>query len=320
MTDLGYCLTSELHGPRELVDYARLAEGAGFRYALISDHYHPWTSTQGHSPFVWGVIGGIAQVTNELTLGTGVTCPTTRIHPAIVAQAAATASLMLEGRFFLGVGSGENLNEHILGDRWPPAAVRQEMLEEAVEVMRMLWTGEFVIHHGDHYTVENARVYDAPEGGSLPVYVAAGGPKAAALAGRIGDGFVGVAPKKGNLEVFDEEGGRGKPKVGQLHACWAESRDAGIKTAHELWPNVAITGEAGQELPMPGHFAQLAEMVTPDDVDEVVACGPDPDRHMEMIKRFEDAGYTHIYVHQIGSDQEGFLAFYEREILPSFTS
>jgi coenzyme F420-dependent glucose-6-phosphate dehydrogenase len=318
MTDLGYCLTSELHGPRDMVQNARLAEEAGFRFALISDHYHPWTSKQGHSPFVWGVIGGVAQATSQLTLGTGVTCPTIRIHPAIIAQAAATASLMLQGRFFLGVGTGENLNEHILGDRWPPADVRREMLDEAVGVMRELWKGDFVMHHGHHYTVENARIYDPPEGGSLPVYVAAAGSKAAELAGRIGDGFVGVAPQKENIEVFEKAGGTG-PKVGQVHVCWAESRDAGVKTAHELWPNVAIKGEAGQALPMPGHFAQLAEMVSPDDVDEVVACGPDPQRHMEMIRRFEDAGYTHIYVHQIGPDQEGFLAFYQREILPQFS-
>ncbi|HEX4718685.1 MAG TPA: TIGR03557 family F420-dependent LLM class oxidoreductase, partial [Thermoleophilaceae bacterium] len=235
-----------------------------------------------------------------------------------VAQAAATASLMLDGRFFLGVGTGENLNEHILGDRWPPADVRREMLEEAVELMRELWKGEFVMHHGRHYTVENARIYDPPEGGSLPVYVAAAGPKAAELSGRIGDGFIGVAPQKETIEVFEEAGGSG-PKVGQVHACWAESRDAALETAHELWPNVAITGEAGQELPMPGHFSQLADMVSPEDVDELVACGPDPDRHMEMIKRFDDAGYTHIYVHQIGDDQEGFLNFYKREILPNFT-
>jgi len=318
MTDLGYCLTSELHGPRELVEHARLAEEAGFRFALISDHYHPWTSTQGHSPFVWGVIGGIAEATNELTLGTGVTCPTIRIHPAIVAQAAATASLMLDGRFFLGVGSGENLNEHILGDPWPPAEVRLDMLEEAVAVMRALWSGEVLLHQGDYYVVENARIYDPPDGGSLPVYVAAAGPKAAELSGSIGDGFIGTAPESENLEVFDKHGGSGKPKVGQVHACWAESREAAVKTAHELWPNVAIKGEAGQELPMPGHFAQLAEMVSPEDVDEVVACGPDADRHLEMIKRFEDAGYTHIYVHQIGPDQQGFLDFYKREILPNF--
>src|SRR5436190_15040597 len=243
MTDLGYCLTSELHGPREMVQNARLAEQAGFRFALISDHYHPWTSDQGHSPFVWGVIGGIAQVTSELTLGTGVTCPMIRIHPAIVAQAAATASLMLQGRFFLGVGTGENLNEHILGDRWPPADVRREMLEEAVAVMRELWKGEFVSHHGRHYTVEGARIYDPPDGGSLPVYVAAAGPKAATMSGRIGDGLIGVAPQKENIEVFEKEGGSGKPKVGQVHACWAQSRDDAVKTAHELWPNVAMEGE-----------------------------------------------------------------------------
>jgi G6PDH family F420-dependent oxidoreductase len=226
---------------------------------------------------------------------------------------------MLNGRFFLGVGSGENLNEHILGDRWPPAEVRQEMLEEAVAVMRELWKGEFVTRHGEHYTVENARIYDAPKEGSLPVYVAASGPKAATLSGRIGDGFIGVAPEKENLDVFDKEGGKGKPKVGQVHACWAQSRDDAIKTAHELWPNVAIEGELSQELPMPGHFAQAAGMVSPEDVDEVVACGPDADRHMEMINRFEDAGYTHVYVHQIGPDQEGFFDFYKREILPQFS-
>lgn len=319
MTTLGYCLTSELHGPRELVEHAKRAEETGFEFALISDHYHPWTSDQGHSPFVWAVIGAIAQVTSKLRLGTGVTAPTIRIHPAIVAQAAATASLLLEGRFFLGVGSGENLNEHILGDRWPPAEVRQEMLEEAVEVMRELWKGDFVTHRGRHYTVENARVYDAPEGGSVPVYVAASGPKAAELSGRIGDGFIGVAPDAENIKTFDESGGKGKEKIGQVHVCWAESRGEAKKRAYELWPNAATEGESSQELPMPGHFAQLAEMVDEDDVDEVVACGPDPERHLEMIKRFEDAGYTHVYVHQIGPDQEGFFKFYEKEILPKFS-
>ena len=318
MTSLGYCLTSELHGPREMVEHARLAEEAGFRYALISDHYHPWTSTQGHSPFVWAVIGGIAEATEQLTLGTGVTCPTIRIHPAIVAQAAATASLMLDGRFFLGIGSGENLNEHILGDRWPPAELRQEMMEEAVEVMRELWKGDFVTHRGRHYTVEGARVYDAPEGGRVPVYVAASGPKAADVAGRIGDGFIGVAPEAETLEVFDKAGGSGKDKIGQVVVCWAESKDEAVETAHELWPNGGMSGELSQELPMPGHFAQAAGMVSPEDLEETVACGPEPERHLEMIKRFEDAGYTHVYVHQIGPDQEGFLRFYRDEILPSF--
>src|SRR5215208_7605698 len=184
MPELGYALSCEEHGPLQLVRNAARAEDAGFSFALISDHFHPWTDRQGETPFVWAVIGGIANATERLRLGTGVTCPTIRIHPAIVAHASATAAMMLEGRFFLGVGSGENLNEHILGDRWPPADVRREMLEEAVAVMRELWKGDFVMHHGRHYTVENARIYDPPEGGSLPVYVAAGGPKAAELSGR----------------------------------------------------------------------------------------------------------------------------------------
>src|SRR3982750_406510 len=233
MTDLGYCLTSELHGPREMVEHARLAEQAGFRFALISDHYHPWTSKQGHSPFVWGVIGGIAQVTNELTLGTGVTCPTIRIHPAIVAHAAATASLMLEGRFFLGVGSGENLNEHILGDRWPPTDVRLSMLEEAVEVIRLLWQGGVQSHHGEHYTVENARIYTLPDP-PPPIYVAAAGKKAATLAGRIGDGFIGVAPESETIEKFESIAGGGKPKYGQVTVCWAEDEKSAKKTLYDI--------------------------------------------------------------------------------------
>src|SRR5215210_3756261 len=183
---IGYALSSEEHTPNDLVHHARLAEEAGFTFALISDHYHPWVDAQGHSPFVWSVIGGIAQATERLTLGTGVTCPTIRIHPAIIAQAAATAADLLPGRFFLGVGTGENLNEHILGDRWPEVDVRLEMLEEAVEVIRRLWEGKLTSHHGRHYTVENARIYDAPDQ-PVPIHVAGGGDKSAELAGRIGD-------------------------------------------------------------------------------------------------------------------------------------
>src|ERR687883_157173 len=192
MVELGYALSSEEHTPNDLVRYARRAEEVGFAFALISDHYHPWLDQQGQSPFVWSVVGAIAHATQRLRLGTGVTCPTMRIHPAIVAQAAATAAAMMPGRFFLGVGTGENLNEHILGDRWPEADVRREMLEEAVEVIRLLWQGGQRSHHGRHYTVENARVYTLPET-PPPIIVAASGPKAAELAGRIGDGFWGVA-------------------------------------------------------------------------------------------------------------------------------
>src|SRR5687767_13274071 len=195
MTSFGYALSSEEHAPSDLVRYAELAERAGFPFALISDHFHPWIDRQGHSPFVWDVIGAISQRTQKLVLGTGVTCPTMRIHPAIIAQAAATAATLMPGRFFLGVGSGEALNEHILGDRWPPADIRQDMLEEAVEVMRLLWRGGELSHYGEHYVVENARIYDLPDE-PVPVMIAAGGEKSAELAGRIGDGLITTAPEK----------------------------------------------------------------------------------------------------------------------------
>jgi coenzyme F420-dependent glucose-6-phosphate dehydrogenase len=318
MTELGYSLTSEEHGPGDLVRYARMAEEAGFGYALISDHYHPWTDTQGHSPFVWGVIGGIAEATERLALGTGVTCPTIRIHPAVIAQAAATAAAMMPGRFFLGVGTGENLNEHILGDRWPPTAVRRQMLEEAVEVIRLLWQGGVQSHYGRHYTLENARVYTLPDE-PPQIMVAASGPKAAELAGRIGDGLVGVAPDDEVVKTFESSGGQGQPKYGQVHVCWAESEEESRRTAHENWPNIGIPGELSQELPMPAHFEQAAENVSEDDVAEVVACGPDPDLHVEMIERFSSAGFDHVYVHQIGPDQEGFIRFYREEILPRYS-
>jgi coenzyme F420-dependent glucose-6-phosphate dehydrogenase len=318
MTELGYSMSCEEHGPGDLVRYARLAEEAGFGYALISDHYHPWTDTQGHSPFVWAVIGGVAQATERLELGTGVTCPTIRIHPAIIAQAAATATAMMPGRFFLGVGTGENLNEHILGDHWPPTAVRREMLEEAVEVIRLLWQGGVQRHYGRHYTVENARVYTLPDE-LPPIMVAASGPKAAELAGRIGDGLVGVAPDEKVVKTFEGAGGQGKPKYGQVNVCWAESEEEGRRTAHKHWPNIKVPGELSQELPMPAHFEQAAENVSEDDVAEVVACGPDPDLHVEMIERFSSAGFDHVYVHQIGPDQEGFIRFYREEILPGYS-
>src|SRR5918996_3866961 len=189
--ECGYALSSEEHLPLDLVRYARRAEEAGLPFALVSDHFHPWIDRQGESPFVWSVIGGIAVETETLRLGTGVTCPTIRTHPAIIAQAAATSAAMMPGRFFLGVGTGENLNEHILGDRWPPSDIRREMLEEAVDVMRSLWEGGSQSHYGDYYVVENARLYTLPEE-PPPILVAASGPRAAELAGRIGDGFVGT--------------------------------------------------------------------------------------------------------------------------------
>jgi G6PDH family F420-dependent oxidoreductase len=315
MTEIGYKLSSEEHGPTTLVRNAQRAEETGFSFALISDHFHPWIDRQGHSPFVWSVIGGIAHATKTLNLGTGVTAPTIRIHPALVAQAAATSAAMMPGRFFLGVGSGENLNEHILGDRWPPTAVRLEMLEEAVEVIRLLWEGGNKSHHGKHYTVENARIYTLPDE-LPPIAIAASGPKAARLAGRAGDALVSVAPDDEVVRTFEKAGGAGKPKYAEVQACWAEDEDAAIDTAIEWWPNVDVPGELGQELPVPRHFEQAAENVDRKRVAESVSCGPDPERHLDGIRKFVDAGFDHICVHQIGPDQEGFFEFYERQVLP----
>ncbi len=315
MPELGYALSSEEHPPNDLVANARRAEEVGFTFALVSDHYHPWLDAQGQSPFVWSVIGGIARATERLRLGTGVTCPTIRIHPAIVAQAAATSAAMMPGRFFLGVGTGENLNEHILGDHWPVPDERLEMLEEAIEVMRTLWQGGYQTHRGKHYTVEKARLYTLPEE-PVSVAVAAASPLAAELAGRAGDAYVGVAPEKEIVDRFEASGGKGKLRYGQLTVCWAESEDEAKKTAHEVWATAAVKGDLSQELPLPEHFEQAAGMVSADDVAETVVCGPDAERHLEKIREYEQAGYDHVYVHQVGRDQEGFFRFYEREVLP----
>jgi coenzyme F420-dependent glucose-6-phosphate dehydrogenase len=312
---LGYSLSSEEHGPNELVAYARRAEEVGFEYGMISDHFHPWIDAQGSSPFVWSVLGGIANATDRIEIGTGVTCPTMRYHPAIVAQAAATVAAMLPGRFVLGVGTGEYLNEHIVGRRWPPWDVRAEMLEEAIEIVRALWQGEWTTYRGRHHVVETARLYTLPDA-PPPIAVAAGGPKAAELAGRLGDALVNFTPDDAVAEGFARAGGAGKPRYVQLNVCWAEDEAEARKTAKRICPNVALTGELGNQLPHPKHYEQAVQLVSEDAVAEVIVCGPDPERHLEAIRACAEAGYDHVHVYQVGSDQEGFFRFYEREILP----
>jgi G6PDH family F420-dependent oxidoreductase len=238
-----------------------------------------------------------------------------RIHPAIVAQAAATAATMMPGRFFLGVGTGENLNEHILGDRWPPHDVRLEMLEEAVAIIRLLWQGGTQTYRGRYYVVENARIYTLPDH-PPPIMVAAGGPKAAEAAGRIGDGLISTSPAAELLQQFQANEGVGKPCFGQLAVCWGQDEGTARRTAYDHWPIVAFEGELNQELPTPAHFEQAARMVREEDVVQVIPCGPDPERHIAAIRKFSEAGFDHVYIHQIGSDQEGFFRFYEKEILP----
>lgn len=313
MSELGIFLSSEEHSAPALVDQAKAAEAAGLGAVLISDHYHPWIDRQGESTFVWSVIGAIAASTGQ-RVTTGVTCPTVRIHPAIVAQAAATAQQLLEGRFVLGVGSGEALNEHVLGDRWPPVETRLEMLEEAVSVMRLLWEGGVVNHHGNHYQVENARLYSLPDA-PPPVAISAFGTSSLALAARIGDGLVTTQPDRESLESYRSQGGSG-PSIAAVKVCWDEDEGRARKLAHDLWPTTCLPGQQNQELPMPSHFEEAVSLVTEDMVAEQIACGPDPERHVRAVAEYFEAGFDEVYVNQIGPEQTGFLGFLKREVRP----
>ena len=314
---IGYFLSCEEFGPGELLEQARMAEGAGFEGLWISDHYHPWVEAQGHSPFVWSVIGGLSQVTSRLPIYTAVTCPTLRIHPAVIAQAAATSAVMLGGRFGLGVGSGEALNEHIFGDAWPSTDVRLEMLEEAVELIRLLWEGGTKDYEGRHYAVENARLYTLPDE-SPPILVSGFGPKAARLSGEIGDGYINVGPDAELLELFRSSGGGDKLAQGGFKVCYGEDRDECVRIAYNTWPNEALPGELAQVLPTPAHFEQATQLVTEEMISESMPCGPDPEPHREMIRSFAEAGYDEVYVQQIGPNQKPFFDLYVKEILPEF--
>lgn len=311
---IGYFLSTEEHGPHALVEQARLAEQAGFEALWISDHFHPWNDEQGQSPFVWGVIGAISAVC-RLPVTTAVTCPTVRLHPAIVAQAAATAAVQLDGRFVLGVGTGEALNEHVLGDRWPSEGVRLEMLEEAVGVMRELWKGDFTYHHGRHYTVENARLYTVPDE-PPPVYVSAFGPHSFDLARRIGDGFITTSPDAERVREWHAAVGRDKPTQAGYKVCVADTEDEGVAIAHRLWRNSGLPGELSQVLPSPKHFEQASELVTPEMTREATTCGRDVDRHVETFQTYAEAGFDEVYVSNMGPHHQQFFDLYRDEVLP----
>jgi G6PDH family F420-dependent oxidoreductase len=312
---IGYFLSCEEFGPHELVAQARAAEAAGFHALWISDHYHPWSDEQGQSPLVWGVIGALSEAVN-LPVTTAVTCPTVRLHPAVTAQAAATAAVQLNGRFALGVGSGEALNEHILGDAWPDISQRLEMLEEAVEVMRLLWEGKVISHRGRHYAVDRARIYTLPEQ-PPPVIVSGFGPKAIELAARIGDGFATVMPEPDAIKTYRDNGGKGPVQAG-TKVCYGSDEAEAVKTVRRIWPNEALPGELAQILPTPTHFEQASELVTEEMIAESVPCGPDLDKHVEALQEYADAGADELFVQQIGGGHDAFFEAYEREVLPRF--
>ena len=310
---IGYFLSSEEYTPAELIEQAKGAERAGFSALWISDHYHPWVDAQGQSPFVWSIIGALSQACS-LPITTAVTCPTVRIHPAVIAQAAATSAVLTGGRFRLGIGTGEALNEHIFGDAWPELDVRLEMLEEAVEVMRGLWQGGMFSHHGKHYTVENACIYTLPEK-PVEVYVSGFGPKAVDVAARIGDGYVSTMPDGELVSRFRENGGGSKIAQAGFKAAFAATEDEGARIAYEKWPNAGVPGELSQVLPSPKHFEQAAQLVTEDMVREAFVCGSDAAAHLEMIDQYRQAGFDEVYVANTGPNYAGLFDLYANEIL-----
>jgi coenzyme F420-dependent glucose-6-phosphate dehydrogenase len=315
MAKYGLTLSSEEHSPAHLVDLAVAAEDGGFDFVSISDHFHPWISEQGHSPFVWSVLGAIAARTTDLEVGVGVTCPTVRIHPAINAQAVATTASLFGDRFTWGVGTGEALNEHVLGDRWPPAPQRLAMLEEALEIIRELWTGESVTYRGEFYTVEDARIFDLPDG-SIPVLVSAFGDKSAELAARVGDGLWTTGTKTEVIDAYRSAGGSGDVWT-QLSLCWDEDRDAALERAHRVWPNTGLPGQLAQDLRTVEHMEQATSLVTKEQIAESMPIGPDPEPVLKSISEAQDAGIEYIYLHQIGDPLDGFLDFWAEEIKPN---
>lgn len=313
MTDFGFFLSAEELSPRTLVETAQAAERSGFDRIWISDHFHPWTQAQGESAFVWSVLGGIA-ATTKLHMTTAVTCPTFRIHPAILAQASATMACLAPGRFSFGVGSGENLNEHILGDPWPPASERLARLEEAIGLIRELWTGKVVTHDGQYYTVNDARIFSTPDA-PPPILVSGFGPAATELAAEIGDGWVTVGPDEEGMKIYRGAGGTGVTQGG-VKICWAESEDEAAEIAHARWGFEGVGGQLPQDAPMWMGFEAIGELSSPDDIKKKIACGPDPENAAEKIQAYLDVGFDEVYISQMGPNQEGALRFLTKDVLP----
>ncbi|CAL9654043.1 LLM class F420-dependent oxidoreductase [Streptomyces lavenduligriseus] len=317
MVQIGYTMMTEQAGPRDLVEHVVGAEEAGFDFSVISDHYFPWLRAQGHSSYAWSVLGAAAQATSRIPLMTYVTCPILRYHPAVVAQKAATVQLLSEGRFRLGLGAGENLNEHVVGGGWPPVDVRHEMLEEAVRIIRALFEGGHVTHHGQHYDVESARLWDLPEQ-APPIGIAVSGDQSCELAGHLADLVIATEPKAGLLEAFDRHGGSGKPRVGQLPVSYDPDRDTAVKRAHSQFRWFGLGWKVNAELPHPDSFEAATQFVTEDDVASSIPCGDDPEAFVEAVRPYAEAGFGEIALVQIGGDaQREFLDWSAKTLLPA---
>ncbi|WP_017595795.1 TIGR03557 family F420-dependent LLM class oxidoreductase [Nocardiopsis potens] len=310
---IGFKLMAEEHGPRELVRQAVRAERAGFDFVEVSDHFHPWLHDQGHSPFAWSVLAAIAERTERIELGTGVTCPSVRYHPAVVAQAAATTALLAGGRHFLGVGSGERLNEHVVGAAWPSVDVRQEMLREGLQIIRLLWSGGYRSFRGRHLSLEDARLFDLPEEPPRLI-VAAGGGRAAALAAELGDGLFANEPRSDLVEAYTGAGGAG-PRYNEVPLAVGRDRDAALKAAHRMLRFAAGGWKTMAELPNPVNFEAAAGSVTVEQIAGMVSAGPDPGEHLAQARAFADAGYDHLALMNAGGDPDEFLDYCAAELL-----
>jgi G6PDH family F420-dependent oxidoreductase len=306
----------EQAGPRQLVDDVVTAEQAGFDFAVISDHYFPWLDAQGHAPYAWSVLGAAAWATERIPLMTYVTCPTFRYHPAVVAQKAATVQLLSNGRFTLGLGAGENLNEHVVGEPWPPVDTRHERFEEALEIIRSLLGGGYVNYRGRHFQVESAKIWDLPDT-PPPIGVAVSGRQSCRLAGRLADAMIAVEPKAELGAMFDAAGGAGKPRIGQLPVSYDADRDAAVARAHEQFRWFAGGWKVNAELPGTAAFDAASQFVRPEDVGEQLPCGADVDEYVDKLRPFVDAGFTHVALVQVGAEhQQSFIGWAERELLP----
>lgn len=317
MVKIGYTMMTEQAGPVELVEHVVRAEEVGFDFSVISDHYSPWLDSQGHAPYAWSVLGAAAQATSRIPLMTYVTCPTMRYHPAVIAQKAATMQLLSRGRFRLGLGAGENLNEHVVGGGWPTAGVRQEMLGEAVGIIRSLFTGAYVNHHGTHFDVEGAKLWDLPDQ-PPPIGIAVSGPRSCALAGDLADLVIATEPKADLLETFDRSGGTGKPRVGQLPVCYDPDRDAAIARAHDQFRWFGGGWKVNADLPGTDGFAGATQFVRPEDVADSIPCGDDVTAFVDAVRPYVAAGFTEIALVQIGgAHQLPFLKWAGTTLLPA---
>ena len=308
MTNFGYTLMTEQSGPKDLVRHAVSAEECGFDFEVCSDHFSPWLASQGHAPNAWAVLGAVAHATDQVDLYSYVTCPTMRYHPAIVAQQAATVQILSDGRFTLGLGSGENLNEHVVGKGWPTILRRQDMLREAIKVIRELLGGQPVNWRGDYFQVDCARLWDLPD---VPVgiAVAMGGSKAVDKFANLADHLVAVEPDGGLVDAWRAarpaaNGATVGRVVGQIPVCWDPDRDVAVERAHDQFRWFAGGWEVNADLPTPAGFAGATESVRPEDLAQSIPCGPDLDAIVDAVRPYWTAGFTDVALVQIGGETQ----------------